>query len=97
MDLEAQAKEVYVKEKAEYDKNNVSKAPVGTKKGKSKKAKAENAGPKRAWPPFFFFQEARRATLKAENPDKSHKELVGMLGVEWRALSEEQKKPYVDK
>lgn len=85
----------YMKAKIEYDKTHVPSAP-SSKKSKEKKAKAPK-GPKRAWPPFFFFQDTRRASIKQENPDKTHKEIIVMLGEEWRGLSEEQKQPYVDK
>lgn len=90
-------KEEYLKIKTEYDKTAPS-APAPKKSGKEKKGKAANAvkGPKRAWPPFFFFQETRRAGIKGENPDKTHKEVVSMLGEEWRGMSEAQKLPYVN-
>lgn len=96
VELEKQAKEQYNKEKAEFDK---TAAPRTNAKGTHKKSrpKTDENKPKRAWPPFFFFQQDRRDGLKKENPDKNHKDIVSMLGEEWRNLSAEQKQPYVDK
>jgi hypothetical protein len=95
--LEKTAKEKYVKEKEEYDKTATSRVGTSKKSAKGKKRKSANDGPKRAWPPFFFFQAARRATMKEENPDKSHKEIVGMLGKEWRSFTDGEKFVYVEK
>lgn len=101
-DKYSKLKDEYLKQKEEYDKTappdaTAKKAEKGKKGKASKAAKGANKGPKRAWPPFFFFQEARREGIKSENPDKTHKEVVALLGEEWRGLSDEQKKPYVDK
>lgn len=96
VDQERKDKARYMKEKEEYSK--VAKSlPVNKTKTKKGKAKSDKKGPKRAWPPFFFFQEQRREDLKKENPNLNHKEIVSKLGEEWRTLTDEQKKPYVEK
>jgi len=94
--LEKEAKEKYVKAKAEYDKTATPKEKE-KKQGKGKKQKADSNAPKRAWPPFFFYQQQRMPELKKEHPDKSHKEKVSLLGEEWRGLTEQQKQPYIEK
>jgi hypothetical protein len=35
--------------------------------------------------------------LKKENPDRDHKQIVALLGEKWRKMSEEEKRPYVEK
>ena len=97
IELEKTAKENYLKQKEEYERNAPSKPAATKKKEKKTKEAKKNSGPKRAWPPFFFYQQDRREVLKKENPDKTHKNIVSMLGEEWRNLSEEKKQPYVDK
>lgn len=95
-DQERKDKARYMKEKEEYSK--VSKNLPGNKtKGKKSKSKTVKLGPKRAWPPFFFYQEQRREDLKKENPNLNHKEIVSKLGEEWRTLTEKEKQPFVDK
>lgn len=93
---EKKAKEKYNAEMADYDKSVPSKS-ASKDKAKKKKEKSDENKPKRAWPPFFFFQKDRRETLKNENPDKDHKQIVALLGEKWRKLSEEEKRPYVEK
>lgn len=96
LDQERKDKARYMKEKEEF-KASGKDAPVSKKRDKKAKAKAGSNGPKRAWPPFFFYQETRREDLKKENPTLNHKEIVSKLGEEWRTLTEAQKQPYVDK
>ena len=90
---EKKAKEKYTAEMAEFDKSAPAKS-ASKEKSKKKKEKLDENRPKRAWPPFFFFQKDKRETLKNENPDKNHKQIVALLGEEWRKLSEEAKRPY---
>lgn len=95
-DQERKDKARYMKEKEEYSK--VTKNIPGNKtKGRKGKQKTVKLGPKRAWPPFFFYQEQRREDLKKENPNLNHKEIVSKLGEEWRGLSEKEKHPFVEK
>jgi hypothetical protein len=92
---EKKAKEKYNAEMVEFDKSAPAKSATKDK-AKKKKDKSDENKPKRAWPPFFFFQKDRRETLKKENPDKDHKQIVALLGENWRKLTQEEKKPYVD-
>lgn len=89
-------------DKARYNKEKELFKNAPAAKGKSKnmgkgKGKSETKGPKRAWPPFFFYQQDRRENLKKENPDLNHKEIVSKLGEEWRSLTDEKKKPFIEK
>jgi hypothetical protein len=95
-DEEKKAKEKFNAEMAEFEKSAPAKSS-GKEKSKKKKEKSDENKPKRAWPPFFFFQSDKREILRKENPDKNHKEIVALLGEEWRKLSDEAKKPYVEK
>lgn len=96
IDQERKDKARYMKEKEEFKATNKS-LPPAKKKDKKGKAKSPAKGPKRAWPPFFFFQEQRREDLKKENPDLNHKEIVSKLGEEWRQMSDDAKQPFVEK
>ena len=52
--------------------------------------------PKRAITPYFAFMSERRAKLAQEQPDLPHTDTAKVLGEEWKALSEEDKKKYED-
>lgn len=62
-------------------------------KRRVKKEKDPNA-PKRALNGYMYYSKERRATLKAERPDLKTKELSVVMGQEWNAMSEDQKRPY---
>ena len=62
---------------------------------KEKKKKDPNA-PKRAASGYLFYSNARRPLLKEEQPNLAVKDIMGVLGTEWKALSDAEKKPYLD-
>ena len=62
----------------------------------AKKEKDPNA-PKRGLSSYMFFANERRPGLKAEQPDLGFGDLTKKIAEEWRALSDAEKKPYVDK
>ena len=68
-----------------------------TKKDKKTKAKKDKDAPKRAISAFFFYNKERRETLKKEQPSLDNKQIIATMSKEWNALSEEKKKPYVEK
>jgi len=68
----------------------------GTKKGKKKKKK-KSGGPKRATTAFFFYTADIRPQVKEENPGLSVGELAKIHGKMWKALSDEDKAPYLEK
>ena len=67
------------------------------KERKSKKAKKDKDAPKRALSAFFFYIKERRETLKKEQPNLDIKEIVKTMSAEWKELSDDKKKPYIDK
>ena len=50
--------------------------------------------PKRGMTAFFFYSAERRDEVKADNPDIPFGNIAKILGEEWRAMSEAQKKKY---
>jgi len=75
----------------------VGSGDVDMKSGKpfkaTKKPKDEKA-PKRAQTAYFLFTASRRASLKAANPEMKVTQLAKLMGAEWKALSEDAKKPF---
>lgn len=66
------------------------------KKSSSKKNK--KGGPKKALSAYFIFQNENRARVREDNPDiGGQAQLVGKLAEMWRAMSDEEKAPYVEK
>ena len=68
-----------------------------TKKDKKTKAKKDKDAPKRAISAFFFYNKERRETLKKEQPNLENKQIIATMSKEWNELSEEKKKPYIEK
>ena len=67
------------------------------KEKKQKRAKKDKDAPKRALSAFFFYNQERRETLKKEKPDLNNKDIIRTMSAEWNALSDEKKKPYIEK
>ena len=81
-----------VTELREELKTSLQSAPVAeTKKGK--KAKDPNA-PKGALSAFMYFSNEVRDKIRKENPDMKLTDVSKKIGEQWKALSEEDKKPY---
>jgi len=88
---------------AEWKQANSERVDVDMKSSKSgkpfkatKKPKDEKA-PKRAQTAYFLFTASRRASLKAANPEMKVTQLAKLMGAEWKALSEDAKKPFTAK
>lgn len=64
------------------------------KKERKHKAKKDKDAPKRAISAFFFYNQERRPKLIKEQPKLDNKEIIKTMSAEWKALSEEKKKPY---
>jgi len=64
---------------------------------KKKKAKKDKDAPKNALSAFMFFSQAKRESVKEENPDASFGELGKLLGQAWKAMDDESKKEFNDK
>ena len=43
---------------------------------------------------FLHFVSDNRLKVKAQNPEKAHKEVISELGKMWSKMSEEERKPY---
>lgn len=67
------------------------------KKDKKTHAKKDANAPKRAISAYFFYNQERRPNLMKEQPKLSNKELIKTMSQEWNALSEDKKKPYIEK
>ena len=67
------------------------------KEKNQKRAKKDKDAPKRALSAFFFYNQERRETLKKEKPDLNNKDIIRTMSTEWNALSDEKKKPYMEK
>ena len=67
------------------------------KEKRTKKAKKDKDAPKRAISAFFFYNKERREKLKKEQPNLDNKEIIKTMSAEWNKLSDDQKKPYVQK
>ena len=68
-----------------------------TMKNKRSKGMKDTDAPKRAISAFFFYNKERRETLKKEQPNLDNKQIIATMSKEWNELSEEKKKPYVEK
>ncbi|KAG2150330.1 uncharacterized protein EDB93DRAFT_1142864 [Suillus bovinus] len=68
---------------------------VPGKKKREKKAKDPNA-PKGPASAYILFQNDIRSAYKKEHPDMSHKELLRLIGDQWKTLSEDKKDFYRD-
>ncbi|KAF3957903.1 hypothetical protein CMV_017130 [Castanea mollissima] len=78
-------------------KKSSSTEPKAKKAKTDKKSKDPNA-PKRPQTAFFLFMDDFRKTYKEENPDsKGGKEVAKEGGEKWKSMTDEEKKPYVDK
>jgi len=52
--------------------------------------------PKRGLSAFMFFSKETRPKIVAENPDMKFGQIGKTIGEMWRAMDDEQKKPYQD-
>ena len=66
-------------------------------RNKRTKGNKDNDAPKRAISAFFFYNKERRETLKKEQPNLDNKQIISTMSKEWNELSEEKKKPYIEK
>jgi len=66
----------------------------GKGKGRKKKKKDVNA-PKKPSSGFMWFSKETRPKIKEKNPSASFGDLGKLIGAEWRAMSDEQKTPFL--
>ncbi|OIV91216.1 hypothetical protein TanjilG_30438 [Lupinus angustifolius] len=99
MNLDSQVVEAGAEVKKPERKKPKSKEPNAkrAKAEKVKKVKDPNM-PKRPATAFFLFLDDFRKSFKEENPDSKDVKRVGKEGGEkWRSMTDEEKKPYLDK
>lgn len=82
------------KDKKRYKKEMESYTPSEEYAQPSKKK--ERTGPKRPKTSFFLFCDDERANVVADSPDLKPKQVSSELGKRWKALSDEEKAPYVE-
>ena len=63
----------------------------------AKKNKKDKDAPKKAISAYFFYIKERRDSITKELPNLNNKEIVKKMSEEWNALSDDKKKPYVQK
>lgn len=63
---------------------------------KKKEKKKEGDKPKRPITAYSLYLNQRRPIIIQEHPELKEKEINSLLRKEWKALSLEQKKPYID-
>ncbi|KAL6626521.1 hypothetical protein ACP70R_030247 [Stipagrostis hirtigluma subsp. patula] len=97
MTLEAQVVEQAVEvSKPERKKRSLTSAAKGDKA--AKKGKTEEPKRKRSPTAFFLFMVDFRKEFKAAHPDNKSVATVAKEGGErWNSMTEEEKKPYIDK
>ncbi|KAL1936091.1 hypothetical protein VTP01DRAFT_225 [Rhizomucor pusillus] len=74
----------------------VSKRAAATPDKKRRSKKDPNT-PKRGLSAYMFFSQECRDKVKAENPDAPFGEIGRLLGQRWKEMSDEEKKPYIEK
>ncbi|CAL5018825.1 unnamed protein product [Urochloa decumbens] len=85
-----------MKGKADTSKKGEGRLKAAGGAGKRKKA-AASGKPKRPPSAFFVFMSEFRQEYNAQHPDnKSVAAVSKAAGEKWRAMSEEEKQPYVD-
>ena len=67
---------------------------VTIKKTKKTKKVRDPNKPKRSKNAFMFFSAARRAEIKEANPDMKSTDISKQLGLLWKDLSDDDKKPF---
>ncbi|KAI9032465.1 high mobility group box domain-containing protein [Hyaloraphidium curvatum] len=64
------------------------------KAGGKKKADKDPNAPKKPASAYMLFSSAKRAEVKAENPDAGFGEIGKLLGAAWKDVSDAEKKKY---
>ncbi|KAG0165867.1 Non-histone chromosomal protein 6 [Apophysomyces sp. BC1034] len=82
------------KESTKVSKRNAKAS--GDEDKKKKRAKDPNA-PKRGLSAYMFFSQDNRQKVKEENQDATFGTIGKILGEKWKNMSDEEKKPYVEK
>ncbi|WWC71635.1 uncharacterized protein I206_105593 [Kwoniella pini CBS 10737] len=76
-------------------KNQLLLQPVKERKKKDKKPRDPNA-PKRPPSAYIFFQNEIRDEIRNSNPGMSYKDILGVISLKWKDLTDSQRKVYED-
>jgi HMG (high mobility group) box len=83
-----QDKQRYMVEKAAY---------TGPWHVSSKRSKKDPSAPKKPMTAFLQFSQERRRQVQEANPSKKNAEVSKLLGEMWKAASDDEKRPHVEK
>lgn len=83
------------KDKLRYAKAMETYVPDPSEKKKKREKKDPNA-PKKAKTAYIFYATPRIRELHAAHPEKRVIDITPMIGKEWQAMSDKQKKPWHD-
>ena len=87
---------VKAREKAVDKKEKEEKAKLREEKKQKKRLKDPNA-PKRGASSFFIYMAEQRPIIVAEHSGLKNARVASMIGDNWKALTEQQRQPYVEK
>ncbi|KAJ9190626.1 hypothetical protein P3X46_001808 [Hevea brasiliensis] len=98
MNLEAQIVEKPAEVKKPSERKKATSTEPKAKKAKKEKKSNNPNKPKRPPTAFFIFMDEFRKAFKEANPDnKDVKKVSKEAGEKWKSMTDEEKKPYVDK
>mmetsp|Transcript_6080 Transcript_6080/g.10387 ORF Transcript_6080/g.10387 Transcript_6080/m.10387 type:complete len:105 (-) Transcript_6080:323-637(-) len=72
-------------------------APAPVVVQKKRRAKKDKDAPKRGMSAYMFFVQDKREGVKTAKPELAFGEISKELGAMWKALSDDEKTPYVEK
>ena len=87
-DVAAKDKERYEAEKEAY---------TGPWQVSNKRQKKDKGSPKRPMSAFLHFSQTRRQAVKDDHPNMRNPEISRALGEVWRGMSQEEKRPFVER
>lgn len=103
-EMASAAKEKYAVEKAAYDEKLrlnpelAPKSPVASSKAsRGKKAESDPNKPKMPISTYILFSLDIREKIKSENPEMDNKQIMSESGARWKAITDEEKKPYMER
>lgn len=98
--LKQSEKDKYIKaaeaDKERYKKEKENYVPDPEEKKRNKRKKKDPNEPLRARTSYIYYVKSRLDKARKEHPDYKMREIMTLMGSEWKALSEKEKKPYKD-